>query len=225
MWGNTVKWTGLFGLAACIACAPTGKYSALPAPPMASPTQKSTQSVDLQSAADATDLDERRQALVQLAMETQGLIEAGMSVGLIDGDPIIRIPAYLFFEEDQAQLNTDAANVLALLVNVLMDRKDTHFTLHAHGPRGGTLPVLEAARGLGLLNALVNAGLPVSQIEVAGGFYLELRNQIGPEHAADDNDPHDNALHIRFTPRMTNQQRTVSSKTKAQVLKATEAKN
>lgn len=215
-----MKWTGLFGLAACMACASTGKYSELPAPTMASPAQKSTQSVDLQSAANATDLDERRQALVQLTLETQGLIEAGMSVGLIDGDPVIRIPSKLFFEKEHAQLHTEAGTVLALLVNVLLDRDDTHFTLHAHGARGGTLPVLEAARGLGLLNALVKAGLPSHQIEVAGGFNLEVRNQIGPKHSADDD-----ALHLRFTPRMTNHRRTTSSKTKAQVLKATEAKN
>lgn len=220
-----MKIFGIFGLLACVACAPTGKYSSLSAPTLAAPAQKDIQSVDrtpidLQSAANASNGEERRKALVQLGIETAELIQAGMTVGLVDGDPVLRIPTALFFNPNQAQLKPESAAILGLLVKVLQARKDTQFTLFAHGHRSGPLPILEAARGLGFLNALVNAGLSTQRIEVTGGFPLDFRDSISTTQSIQGD-----ALHIRFTPRMTNHHHTASAKSKPQSLKASEAKN
>jgi outer membrane protein OmpA-like peptidoglycan-associated protein len=220
MWKTTRKNLGILALGACVACAPTAKYSTLFAPPTAAPAPKSIQSVDLQSAANASNVDERRKALLQLGIETADLIQAGMTVGLVDGDPVVQIPTELFFNANQAQLKTESAELLSLLTQVLQARKDTYFTLFAHGPRSGDLPILEAARGLGLLNALVTAGLSAQRIEVMGGFSLDFRDQIGTAQPIQGD-----ALYIRFTPRMTNQHHTANAKSKPQSLKAMEAKN
>jgi len=220
MRGLRLKHFGLGGLLICAACAPTGKYSSLPAPIMTVPVQKGIQSDDLQSAAQATVSDARRQALVQLGIETESLIHAGMTVGLIDGNPVLRIPTALFFNSDQAQIKPESNDTLTLLVSVLQARKGTHFTLFANRSQGDGLPVLEAARSLGLLNALVSAGLPTKQIELTGGFTVDLRDQIGTDQPIEGD-----ALHIRFTPRMTNHHRTANAKSKPQLLKAIESKN
>ncbi len=215
-----MKRMGIVGLLACAACAPTAKYSTLTAPLMTAPTQKGIQSADLQSATQATVSDTRRQALVQLGIETESLIHVGMTVGLVDGNPVLRIPTALFFDSDQAQIKPAGNDTLVLLVSVLQARKDTHFTLFTNGSQDDALPVLEAARGLGLLNALVSAGLPANQVELTGGFKVVLQDQIGTDQPIEGD-----ALHIRFTPRMTNHHRTASAKSKPQLLKATEAKN
>jgi outer membrane protein OmpA-like peptidoglycan-associated protein len=187
---------------------------------MTAPAQKSIQTDDLQSATQATVSDARRQALVQLGIETESLIHVGMTVGLIDGNPVLRIPTALFFNSDQAQIKPESHDTLVLLVSILQARKDTHFTLFTNGSKEGALPLLEAARGLGILNAIVSAGLPANQIELTGGFNVDLQDQIGTEQPIEGD-----ALHIRFTPRMTNHHRAASAKPKPQLLKATEAKN
>jgi len=187
---------------------------------MASPAVKTAQTADLKSAADSAAIDARRQALLELAIKSQVLVEAGMSLGLIDGDPTIRIPTVLFFEEESAQLSQEGSPALTVLAKVLLAREDSFFTLHAHGPQSGALPVLEAARGLSLLNALVDAGLAEDQIELAGGYTLDLKDSIGkPESEQGE------ALHIRMTPRRANQRHSATAKSKALSLKRDEAKN
>jgi outer membrane protein OmpA-like peptidoglycan-associated protein len=187
---------------------------------MAAPATKTIQSADLQSAADTAPIEAQRLALIQLALETLPLLEAGMSLGLIDGDPVIRVPIELFFDAESALLKEASTPALNALAQVLLKRDDAQFTLHAHGPRSGALPVLEAARGLGLVNALISNGLPEAQIELAGGFPIDLRDRIGgtEEHVGE-------ALHIRLTPRMENQGHSASAKAKALSLKRDEAKN